>query len=184
MSESWLVESIQSSFVTIEGYNIIRDVYEKIRKHGACLYIKNNLKCVEIDVNCLSVAAVHLLDHDLWVMAVYHPPSYTVAENLMLIEVITTFCEGREVVVLGDFNLPSVKWSADVIFHGVSQNDQVFVDCCVASGLLQWVKEPTFVTSVNILDVFFTSEDDWVGDVDVLAPFPGSGHSPVQCEYL
>ena len=73
---------------------------------------------------------MHLLDYDLWVMAVYRPPSYAVAEIFMLIEVITTFCEGREVVVLRDFNLPSVKWSADAMFHGVSQNDQVFIDFC------------------------------------------------------
>ena len=48
VSESWLLESIPSSFATIEEYNIIRgDVYEMIRKHGACLFIRSNLKCVE-----------------------------------------------------------------------------------------------------------------------------------------
>ena len=53
VSESWLIESIPSSFVTVEGYNIIRgDVYEMIRKHDAWLCIKNNFKCVEIEVNC------------------------------------------------------------------------------------------------------------------------------------
>ena len=77
VSESWLIlESIPSSFVTTEGYNIIRvDVYGMIRKHGACLYIKNNVKRVEIVVNCPNVAAVHLLDYNLRVMAVYLPHS-------------------------------------------------------------------------------------------------------------
>ena len=36
----------------------------------------------------------------------------------------------------------------------------------------------------NILDLFLTSETDWVGDVEVLASFPRCGHSPIICEYL
>ena len=40
VSESWLIESIPSSFVTIEGHNITSGkVYGMIRKLGACLYI-------------------------------------------------------------------------------------------------------------------------------------------------
>ena len=40
VSESWLIESIPSSFVAIEGYSVVRgDVHGSIRKHGTCLYI-------------------------------------------------------------------------------------------------------------------------------------------------
>ena len=82
-------------------------------------------------------------------MSVYRPPSYTVEENL-LIEVISNFCEAREVVVVKDFNLPSLLWSAGVEMSSASQNNQLFLDCFTAAGLSQWVKEATFVTSENI----------------------------------
>ena len=55
-----------------------------------------------------NIIAVHLLDWNLWILAVYHPPSYRQAENTALIEAILDFCESREVVILGDFNLPSL----------------------------------------------------------------------------
>ena len=62
--------------------------------------------------------------------------------------------------------------------------DQMFLNCFAATGLTQWVREATFLFSGNILDLFFTSETDQVGDVKVLATFPKCGHSPVVCEYL
>ena len=94
-------------------------------------------------------------------------------------------CQGREVVVLGDFNLPSLQWSAgDEMFVGVSQKDRLFFDCFVAAALTQWVTEATFVTSGNSLDLFLTSEVDRVGDIKVLAPFPRCDHSPLVCDYL
>ena len=68
---------------------------------------------------------------------------------------ILEFCQGREVVVLGDFILPSLAWSAgDGIFRGASQRDRLFLDCFAAPGLTQWVMEPTFVSSGNTLDLF------------------------------
>ena len=101
-----------------------------------------------------------------------------------MIEVISNFCEAREVVVLGDFNLPSLLWSAGVEMSGASQNDQLFLDCFTAAGLSQWVEKAIFVTSGNILDLFLTSETDRVCQVLVLPSFPKCGHSPVICDYF
>lgn len=87
------------------------------------MHVENSLKYVEIEINFPNVAAVHLLVYEKCVTAVHRPPSYTVAENFSLMEVITTFCEGHEVVILRNFNLPSVMWSTNVdLYHGVSQN--------------------------------------------------------------
>ena len=104
------------------------------------------------------VVAVHLLQFDLWVLSLYRPPSYTLVENVTLLSFISDFCEGREVVILGEFNLPSLSWSSDDLFMGATDRDTVFLDCFVAAGLTQCVKEPTFVSSGTILDLFLTSE--------------------------
>jgi hypothetical protein len=95
------------------------------------------------------------------------------------------FCEGREVIVLGDFNLPSLVWSTGMgLCVGGSRNDQLFLNCFVEAGLYQWVEEATNANSGNVLDLFLTSETDRVGAVEVLAPFPRCIHSPVVCHYL
>ena len=45
-------------------------------------------------------------------LALYHPSSSSDDENAILIVIVLEFCQGREVALLGDFNLPSLQWSA------------------------------------------------------------------------
>ena len=145
VSESWLIESIPYSFVTIEGYSVVRgDFHGSIRKHGTCLYVRDNLRFEEVETKCPNIATVCFRGYDLWIMSVYRPLSYTVEENLLLIGVISNFCEAREVIVFGDFNLPLLLWSAGVEMSCASQNNQLFLDCFTAAGLSQWVEEVTF----------------------------------------
>ena len=170
----------------MENYFIVRgDVVGLSHKYGMCLYVKENIKFVEVSVGCPNAAAVCLIDYDLWILSVYRPPSYSVHENEVLDRVILSFCEGREVVVFGDFNLPSLLWSAGGGAYGAVGNvDRKFLDCFIAAGLTQWVMEATFIASGNTLNLFFTSEIDREGDVRILAPFPRCNHSLIVCEYL
>ena len=120
-----------------------------------------------------NTVAVGLLDWNLWVLAAYRPPSYGQAENTALIEAILDFCEGREVVILGDLNLLSLVWYRDAdLFRQACPMNRLFLDCLVSAGLTQWVMEGTFVSSGNVLELFLTSEIDRVGSVEVLAHFP------------
>ena len=106
---------------------------------------------------------------------VYRPPSNTVAQDDDLTNAILTFCNGKEIVLMGDFNLPTLKWDGD-IFRS-SSSDLRFLDCFTNLGLTQWVKQPTFLSSGNILDIVLTSEEDRIDNVEVLPPFPKCGHS-------
>ena len=106
VSESWLVQSV-SSFVALENYFTVRgDVVGLTHKHGMSLYAKEKIQFVKVTAGCPNAAVVCLIDYDLWILFVYRPPSYSVHENEVLIRVILSFCEGREVVVFGDFDLP------------------------------------------------------------------------------
>jgi hypothetical protein len=186
IGETWLVPSVSSSFVEVHEFSVVRgDTHSGIRKHGVCMYVKNSLNYEEVNLQLPNVAAVFLINLDVWILSVYRPPSYGDQENLDLVSLINDFCVGREVVVLGDFNLPSVRWPEDAVQRvNVSRTDQLFLDCFAVCGLHQWVSESTFVSSGNVLDLFLTSELDRVGDVEVLAPLPRCSHSPVICDYL
>ncbi len=85
---------------------------------------------------------------------------------------------------MGDFNLPSVAWGKDLVACGLTARDSNFYNCFISLGLTQWVTEPTFITSGNILDLILTSEDDRVGEVQVLLLFPNGGHGLVLCSYI
>ena len=84
------------------------DVHGLVRKHGVCLYIKDMIKYIEIEVDIQNLAAAHSVEFDLWVLSVYRPPSYSDQQNALLSRFVCEFSEGREVIVLGDFNLPSI----------------------------------------------------------------------------
>ena len=52
----------------------------------------------------------------------------------LLIGIILEFCQGCEVVVLGDFNYPSLVWSAgDGIAIWRSKSKSKFLDCFAVS---------------------------------------------------
>ena len=140
VTETWLTSDVESSFVALEGYDIVRgDTNGHVRKHGACLFVRNRLRFEEVVLRYLNVAAMHILDLDGWVLALCRPPSYGDAQNNSLINLMSDFCIGREVVVLGDFNLPTLTWSSDrVIDAYVRPLDRLFLDCFVSLGLTQW----------------------------------------------
>ena len=59
VSESWLIESIPSSFAAIESYSVLRgDVHGSIRKHGTCLNVRDNLRFEEVETNCPDIVTV------------------------------------------------------------------------------------------------------------------------------
>lgn len=171
--------------MNVNNYILLRkDVVGNVPKHGVCMYVRASYNYTEVDVQVPNVVAAHLPDHGLYIAAIYRPPSNSPAEDERLISFLYNFCLGKEVVLLGDFNLPSVAWSRDLVACGLTGRDSKFYNCFISLGLTQWVTEPTFLVSGNILDLILTSEDDRVGEVQVLPPFPNCGHSPVLCSYI
>ena len=183
VTETWLTESCNSSFVMIDGYSIFRgDVHGNIRKHGAALYVRKSLRPVEVEVNLPNLAVVYLSFFDLYIVAIYRPPSYSLLENQSLIGFISEFVRNREVLFLGDFNLPTLDWISESVFNSyIRPLDKLFFDCFVDSGLSQWVRFGTFFPSGNTLDLILTTDDDRIGEVFSVPPFPGCHHCPVLC---
>ena len=50
--EAWLVSSVSSSFVAVDGFQVVRgDGSDSIRKHGCCLYVADSLSFVSVEVD-------------------------------------------------------------------------------------------------------------------------------------
>ena len=93
-----------------------------------------------------------LPDFGVTVLVVYRPPSYSLLDNIALLTFLQTFCIDRELILVGDFNLPNIDWSSEVPCTN-STPDGRFLDLFTSLGLSQWVKIPTFLRSNNILDL-------------------------------
>ena len=68
--------------------------------------------------------------------------------------------------------------------HYVTPIDNVFLDCFDSLGLTQWVCELTYPRSSNILGLFFTTDPDRVGQIQVPTPLPKCGCCPVLTDFI
>ena len=156
-------------------------MFGNVRKHGAGIYVLDSISCLQVEASVPNVAIVHLIDYDVFVLSVYRPPSYSFQDSANLLEFLGNFSQNRELVILGDFNLPSLKWPIELnsFSERSASVDSLFLDLFVECGLTQWVHFSTFFPSGNTLDLVLTSEDDRVASVSSCAPLPGCQHLPV-----
>jgi len=155
-------------------------------KHGVCVYIKDSLKSCRCRDTALipNVLPIFLPDYSLYILTIYRPPSNSPTDNAELVAFITRFCVGKEVLLVGDFNLPSIHWQSESPGDGVTARDELFLNLFDTLGLIQLVREPTFIRSGNVLDLVLSSERDRVQNVVLCPPFPHCGHVLVMFDYL
>ena len=182
ISETHLTPLIINSTVAIPGFSLLRNDSGDSSKHGVCIYVKESLKFDRVDVSHVNCLSLRLSNLDLHVVAVYRPPSNSPEQNQSLLNFLLHSCADKEVLILGDFNLPSISWG-DERTVSPSAADGAFLDMFNTIGLTQWVSEPTFPRSSNVLDLILTSEEDRIGRVGVSPPPPGCDHCSIFCEY-
>ena len=183
MCETWLNSAVSDSVVSIPGYNIFRsDSPSGSRKHGVGIYVKDSVKVGRVVKDFGNTLSLYLSAFDVWIVIVYRPPSYTYEENVQLLSFLELFCQGKELILLGDFNLPNIDWTGESPVTR-SHLEGRFVEFFVLAGLTQWVHEPTFLRSSNILDLVLTTELDRLNNISFLPPLPGCGHVAIGFDY-
>ena len=183
VTETWLCPFIPTSAVNIPGYKFFRhDSPTNTRKHGVGIYIKDSIKIGNIFYDHANTIGLYLPDFNLTTLVVYRPPSNSTLDNIALISFLEIFCAIRELILTGDFNLPTIDWSSDIpVGHSTVVNR--FLDIFTLLGLTQWINVPTFVRSDNILDLVFTTDADRISYVTLFDPLPGCDHFPIMFKY-
>ena len=185
ISETWLIPAIGDSFVDISGYKIVRtDTTGSTMKHGVCIYVKNCISFYSVVSSVANLHCIKLSAYDIYVILVYRPPSNTLQQNSDLNDFLNNFCIDKEVLIVGDFNLPNILWTEGRPSNiSLDPTSLMFSDTFTSNSLLQLVTEPTFVTSGNILDLVLVNSADRVGGLGVYPPLPRCGHCPVLFDY-
>ena len=187
VTESHLTSAISSSFVKLPHFNLFRnDVQGRVHKHGVCAYVHEGILVDCVTSPMRNVLMFRLVKQDVFILVVYRPPSYTVSENEELVHVLHEQVLGKEVIIVGDFNLPNIQWKSveELPTDHVPPLESMFLDVFSLSGLTQWVVEPSFPSSGNTLDLLLTSEEDRVGKVLLSPPLPACDHCPVLFDYI
>ena len=160
-------------------YDVLGNVY----KHGVCVYVSDKVSVANVNNPYPNILTSCLTSFNVFVIVVYRPPSNTEVENNLLLSFLSDFCADKEVIILGDFNLPNLGWS-DSDMTNCSALERSFLNLFNLLGLTQWIKQSTFPRSGNVLDLVLTSELDRLGSIEVCPPLPGCDHCPVVCDYV
>ena len=170
--------------MNIPGYNFFRnDSISGIPKHGVGLYVRESIEVGRIFCSHPNTLCIYLPKLKLIVMVVYRPPSNSNIENAELLSFLYSFCTGKNLVLLGDFNLPTIDWSSSVTV-ATSSICKSFLELFNNLGLTQWVKFPTYIGSGNVLDLVLTSDFDRISEIDSIEPLPGCRHVGIRFSYF
>lgn len=110
----------------------------------------------------------------------YRPPNFdmnSVAYMSILCEFINTYIKvNQSTCIIGDLNCPNINWMDESA--PVDNVSNIFLDCCLANSLAQFVTEPT--RNNNLLDIFLCNKSLIVNDCIVSSPFSSSDHNSLQ----
>ena len=182
VTESWLNTDTRDFIgeYQIPGYITFQKNRTLREGGGVLLYVKallNPVKCnTNLDQEVLCVD-LHLSEIIYRIILLYRPPHQNIDKDRKLYEGLSDLMEGRQCLLLGDFN-SHVNWesrsgdpAAERLIHFA---DDLF--------LTQWVNEPT--RGNRMLDLVFTSEDNNVEGVEVGEPLGSSDHNTVRFSLL
>lgn len=114
LSETWLSKSSPVASFIMPGYKVFRKDRNKGRGGGLLMYVRDNIRCKQIDLTCVNelecIAITITLSQQMSfnVIGVYRPPSYDVTFYEHFKRLLKLLDTKKECKVLGDFNL---NWS-------------------------------------------------------------------------
>ena len=121
--ETWLTADVVTSHVDLPGFHFFRcNIQGRAHKHGVGLYMNLDLDVVEVNVGLPNVFVVNFFSWNAYVIVVHCPSSFGTSENVAFIQSLVDFCVGKDVIVVGDFKLPSLHWNDMLIY--------LMVMCC------------------------------------------------------
>ena len=159
-------------------------VYRKDRSAGAgglCFIVRNDISislCSQNSKVKREVFAVDILlrGKTIRLIAVYWPPGnddygVSILEDIELFNSFTVEC-----VLIGDFNLPKVKWSNYTCSNLLHKD---FINGLRDWGFKQYITEPTRFNPPNILDLLWLKNRNLFISCQILAPIGGSDHATI-----
>jgi len=201
ISETWLESSLPDSLLVSElPYTVFRKDRYNSPFGGACLILNNStVKAVQVDIadnfKDVDVVCVDIIDTYLPIrlIAGYRSPSSDTAVDAVkstkhFIDCLMSVCDvDTSIVVVGDFNFPSINWS-DLQFAAENERcSTLFSTFTKQYCFEQLVSEPTRLQTIcrsNLLDLILSNDPFIVCDVNVCTPFSTSDHCCVDFKFV
>lgn len=183
ITETWLSHEIDDCiFLCRRNYDIYRK--DRIGRSGGGVVIlcKKSLNCIQRNWETVGIESlwVEITQPKRITVGLFYNPHVDNVENM---DNILATLEQRvkripnPVLVCGDFNQPGIEWNNLTAMS--SHNQDLHLERFLATGLVQKVLFPTYISSQNTLDLVFETQTNLVTEVKQLDPLSFSDHYPV-----
>lgn len=189
LTETWLTNDVNDVelLADLPNFNIFRKDREGSRGGGVLIAASQKLPCSVINI-ATDLEIVWLLcrarTKTVLLGVCYRPPrnSPDFPEKLNILTQLHTAHSNASVVLLCDFNYPSIDWTNRVSIVSNSEATN-FIDVCLNFNLAQLVSEPTRITqeSANILDLILTNSPESLSSITYLKEI--SDHKVIQATF-
>ena len=186
---------IYSEQFKLEGYDMIpHPNIDRNEGRGSILYIKSNLTHMPVDIQGSGkhfdehiLQEIKINDSDSMIIAhIYRSPTSSSTNNLNLMELLRELASMKpDLLSMGDANL-HIDWD-NMIALSTNESDinHQFLDCIQELDLTQHVQESTRQRgndTPRCLDIVLTNEENYVMNLQQLAPLGKSDHSIIKFE--
>ena len=156
LSETWLDSSVSNDELIPNGYMIIRRDRQDKRGGGVLLAVKDSIKTDPFNFTSISLelagVVINSLSKKLLVCVCYRPPNagneFHEEFDRFLKCVNDSRC--KDVIILGDFNFPSVEWLNGSGFSDL-RAECGFTELLQEAGFFQLINAPT--CGHNLIDL-------------------------------
>lgn len=91
------------------SYNIVRiDTPGVIPKNGVHIYIHSSIVFESLNLPLTNLVGIHFPYRNFYILIVYHLPSSLLVDDAILLSFLENFIPEKELILKGDFNLPSI----------------------------------------------------------------------------
>ena len=171
-----------------------RGILIYVNKRGILIYVNSCLNSSQLDLvqefdEYLFIKIKHNSGSNLVLGAFYRSPGSAPNNDQNLLKLINslTAIKQDKILLIGDFNFPSIDWSNNNNFVGnnlsINSAAYKFISCLKDNYLTQHVHFPTRARgsqTPHTLDLVITN-DDFVEEVFNLSPLGKSDHSVLHC---
>ncbi|KAF4531149.1 hypothetical protein B566_EDAN019185, partial [Ephemera danica] len=196
VTETWFSSDIRDCEVAIQGMTLLRRDREGGRGGGVALYLPETET-----VSVLDSAPWTDLPESLWCTIrpdrsslcllgiVYRAPNSSSHADEALLRILSTIGNSKfnSVLIMGDFNLPTLNFQSQELPHSLTSYATRFYQATVEHGLTEHVLADTWWRSdsqSSRLDLIFTNESLMVANVQRNAPLGRSDHALISFEYI
>jgi len=168
LTETHLNVDIMDSEIQIDGYHIIRRDRINRSHGGVAIYIIDILGdtakiILDYTDNTIEALGVIITRLNLCIIVIYRPPNTTSSQFMNLLTKLKLLYNdldsSTDVIMLGDFNFPSILWpSMNLSSSSMDKNQALeFIEFVEDYMLSQFIREPT--RNDNILDLVFSNNE-------------------------